>query len=622
MSTPAESGPRDPAVRPRPGATRRARGGRWVRPSDLVGLVTALVALALVEPLAGYRIAIALVLSYAIVCAGLVLLVGVAGQLSLGSAIFIAIGAFTAANITSRTPYGLELEVPLAAVIAFVVGCVVGLPTLRVSDLFLALATLALSFAGQQILFEWEAISGGGAGLRVGPLRAFGQTLQGPTAVVVVGIVLLAVVFWVVRNLLGGRTGRALHAIRTSESAAATVVAANVAWLKILAFGLSGAVAAIGGVLYMHTIAYTGPENYDSELSILVVLTVIIGGAHRLVGALLGPLFVFGLPELLRGVQAYEGMLYGALLLAVMLYLPGGLAGLVERGAHLVRRRDDPVGRGRTDGPTVSATPAPAATEEEGGPAAVEGLGLRLEEVRVEFGGLPAVAGVSVDVRAGELVGVIGPNGAGKTTVFNAITGLVRGTGRIVLDDGTELHTLSARRRCLAGVSRTFQNLNLHLDRTVLDHVLLGADRYAGYDRFSEALRLPWAVVRERRLEEEGRALLDQLGIGDVADAVVASLPYGVKKRVDVARALASRPRVLLLDEPAAGLPHHEAEELIDVVLRLTRGVTVLLIEHNVELVRRTCPRIVVMDAGTVLADGPPEECLADEAVVRAYLGV
>ena len=216
---------------------------------------------------------------------------------------------------------------------------------------------------------------------------------------------------------------------------------------------------------------------------------------------------------------------------------------------------------------------------------------------------------------------MIGPNGAGKTTLFNAITGLVPSTGQIVLDGEVALHGLPARRRPLAGVARTFQNLNLHEDRTVLEHALLGADRYARYGRFAEALRLPHAVRGERHQEEEARELLGQLGIAGLADVVVRSLPYGIKKRVDVARALASRPRLLLLDEPAAGLPHHEAEELVEVVLRLTPGETVLLIEHNVDLVRRTCPRLVVMDAGRVLSEGPPEQCLAEEAVIRAYLG-
>ncbi len=382
----------------------------------------------------------------------------------------------------------------------------------------------------------------------------------------------------------------------------------------------------------MHVIAYTGPENYSPELSILVVLTVIIGGAHRLAGALLGPLFVFGLPELLRGVQAYEGLLYGALLLAVMLYLPGGLAGVLERVSGALASRRDPAVAPQAvaatpGGSTVTAVEedvpleevAQAHLEAEAPPEA--GAALRLRDVAVTFGGLRAVAGVSLDVAAGELVGVIGPNGAGKTTLFNAITGLVPSTGQIVLDEDVALHGLPARRRALAGVARTFQNLNLHEDRTVLEHALLGADRYARYGRFAEALRLPHAVRGERQQEEEARELLGQLGIAGLADVVVRSLPYGIKKRVDVARALASRPRLLLLDEPAAGLPHHEAEELVEVVLRLTPGETVLLIEHNVDLVRRTCPRLVVMDAGRVLSEGPPEQCLAEEAVIRAYLG-
>jgi ABC-type branched-subunit amino acid transport system ATPase component/ABC-type branched-subunit amino acid transport system permease subunit len=600
-----------------------ARGrfaGGLVRWSDLVGLLFVGALLLAGPSLVDRRLVILIGISYAIVASGLVLLFGAAGQISLGHSIFFAVGAFAAGNISSKTAYGLELELLLAVVIGFAVGVLVGLPSLRVTGLYLAIATFALSFTGQQLLFNWRSVSGGGAGMPAGPLRLFGQTLDARDALIPVGVVLLALVLWLTGNLLSGRTGRVLNALRTSESAVEVAAGVSAGRHKTLAFGFSAAIAAVGGVVYMHTIGFLNPEAFDANLSIMLMVTAVIGGAHRLGGALLGAAFIIGLPEVFRDIQEYEGLLYGSTLLLLVLFSPRGVVGIVEA---LARRIAGMTSRYAT---VVDAQRAPSmaavAEDDTGTPADRIGAALVLEGVHVTFGGIRAVSDVSLTVAPGTVTGILGPNGAGTTTLLNAISGLAPATGSVKID-ATDISELSRRKRSLAGLGRTFQNLNVHPDRTALEHVLLGTDRFRTHGTVSELLRLPRSLASERALRSDALALLEQLGLAGVANHKVADLPYGFQKRVDAARALASRPRVLLLDEPTAGLPTHEADELLDQVLRICarRAVTVVIIEHNVEMVARVSDRLVVLDSGSLIADGRPKDVLADPAVIAAYLG-
>ena len=521
----------------------------------------------------------------------------------------------TAGNLTSRTQLGLEAEIPLAILIGFGIGVLVGLPSLRVGGLYLAIATLALNFAGQQLLMEVPSVSGGGAGLTSGPLRLFGSTLTDPMALVSVSVVLVGIAMWMTINLMCGRTGRSLNALRTSESAAAAIGAINLGRLKLVAFGISAAFASVGGVIYMHAIGYVNPQNFSIDLSIQFLLLVVIGGARRSAGALIGAAFVLGMPEFFRDVQAYEGMLYGAILLLLVIFFPDGLVGIAERvGAGLTRLR-----KGARSTSTTAPTGADQLEPFKGEP----GAALHLDQVRVAFGGLVAVHEVSLEIPPGQVLGLLGPNGAGKTTLFNAISGLVRAEGAVNLD-GEDLTQRSVRGRAVVGVGRTFQNLNLHEDRSVIEHLMLGMDRELSYHPLSESLRAPWAVKADEQIRVASLALLAEMELEQYAYDTVADLPYGVQKRVDVARALATRPKLLLLDEPAAGLPTAEASQMIDQVLRMTRrtGTTVVIIEHNVELVASVADRVVVLDAGHVIADGSPESAMNDPLVIAAYLGV
>ena len=332
---------------------------------------------------------------------------------------------FTAGNLTSKTQLGLEAEIPLAILIGFGVGVLVGLPSLRVGGLYLAIATLALSFAGQKLMLELPDISGGGAGLTSGPLRLFGLTQTEQTALLSISVVVLGIAMWITINLLSGRTGRGLHALRTSPSAASSVAAINLGRLKLVAFGISASFVAVGGVIYMHAIGYVNPQTFSTELSIQFLLIVVIGGARRSAGAVLGAAFVLGLPEFFRGVQEYQGMLYGAILLVLILFFPFGLIGIAERiGKFLIgllpnrKAEVDVVDVGFSD------------DTDDGVFRESAGAALTLEKVRVAFGGLVAVHEVTLEIPKGQVLGLLGPNGAGKTTLFNAISGLVKAEDR------------------------------------------------------------------------------------------------------------------------------------------------------------------------------------------------
>ena len=588
--------------------------------NQLIGLAAFIAAFLLLPLFTSYTSVIGLTIVYAAVGASLVVAFGTAGQFTLGHSIFLGTGAFLSVNIATSWGRGLETELPIAFAVTFLLGLIVGLPSLRVNELYLALATFAIAFVGVQILFEWKSFTGGGSGKPAGPLSAFGIEIDRGVPFLRIAMVLLILIFWVVGNILDGRTGRSMNGLRTSETAT-KAVGVNVAWLKILAFGISGAITGIAGVIYVHTLRFAGPENFGVNLSILLILTLIIGGRHRLAGAVLGAMFVRWLPEFIRSLQSYEGVIYGGTLMVLTLFSPGGILGLFELVWRPLKEKlgfqavKASVPEGTTD-PLESASLAPLRSSSSTGHLVVE-------EAQVIFGGVRAVDGVSFEISAGAVTGLIGSNGAGKTTLFNAITGHVKNaSGRFVLD-GVDLSQQSIHKRSLAGMGRTFQNLNLHGDRTVLEHALLGLDRELGYGRISEVFRTPWVVAAERDAHRKAADLLDQMELLEYWNERVDDLPYGLQKRVDVVRALATHPSILLLDEPAAGLPTSEATEMMGHVVEYARhiGAGVLVIEHNVELVADVCERVIVMNTGKVLADGTAQSVMRDERVIAAYLG-
>ncbi|GJF01293.1 branched-chain amino acid ABC transporter ATP-binding protein/permease [Pseudonocardia sp. D17] len=594
----------------------------------LVALLAILVVLALSGSLTGYQAyVVTVVVIFTIIGASHTLLFGAAGQPSVGHAALLGAGVYAGIAVSRHTTFGMEGEFVAAIVVGALIGVVIGLPSLRIGSLYLAIATLALCIVAQQIFFEWTDLTGGGAGTQVSPPKLFGAVYT-PLGLLYIALVVMGIALLFARNLLRGRQGRAWNAVRTSPLAASSL-GISLGWQKVGAFGVSGAMVGCAGVLYAHAVNYVSPSDFSLELSIVTLVIAIIGGQRYLWGAALGAIFVEGLPEMLRTAGEFRYVIYGAVFVIVMIFFPEGFAG----GIAALWRRFGPRRSAPPPGPveleptatlveaelarSVAAEPAPAAAAERGG------VGLTVRDVRVEFGGVTAVDGVTLDVAPGTVVGLVGPNGAGKTTLLNAVSGFVPVTGgEIRVGEHLLAPRRPAQRRAL-GVGRTFQNLSLHEGMTVLEHLLIGQHAVAGYGPVGQLFRMPAYVRGERLLRQNALETAELLGLADLVDERVENLAYGVQKRVDVARAVVARPRLLLLDEPAAGLTPDEGDDLVGRVLVHSRhvGATVVLVEHNIELVMRVADRVVALNFGRVIADDVPDVVRRQDDFVEAYLG-
>jgi branched-chain amino acid transport system permease protein len=543
----------------------------------------------------------------------------VAGQLSLGQAGFGALGAFTAAALTP-TPSEVG-EVP-ALLIAVVVGMVVGslaavllgLPTMHLRGVFLAIATLGFAEAVRILLInaEW---TGGANGMSVPkvvtPLMAW--------------IALAVVAYWFWRQGPSSY-GRALAAIREDELAA-RAMGIDVGRHRLSAFVTAGAVAGLYGVLWAYFVRLLAPEDFDFTRAIDGLVTAVVGGSTMWLGPLLGSGFLTLVPEVQRALGVEAGwirpFIASALLLVVIVFLPGGLGSFLPRvrvRARATGTGTDGTGTGTdgtgtgTDGPRAGLVPRTH-------PAAGEPV-VTIAGGNKDYGGVHAVRDVDLTVGSGEVVGLIGPNGAGKTTLVNMISGLVPASSGTFEVLGTRPGRTPVHRIARAGVSRTFQHSKLFPRLTALENVLVGAHVVSRPTFLRRLLWLPGARRDEAVVVEHAARCLARVGLQDRSAVDASALSYGDQRRLEIARALASDPSLLILDEPAAGMNHVEADALSRLIGSLAdEGLTILLIEHNVGMVMKTCDRIVVLNFGEVIASGSPEEILRDPAVVEAYLG-
>jgi branched-chain amino acid transport system permease protein len=530
----------------------------------------------------------------------------IAGQLSLGQAGFASLAAFSAASLApSGTDVGDAPALLIAVAIGMSVGAlaavVLGLPTMHLRGVFLAIATLGFAEAVRVVLLNQEW-TGGAQGLGVPRVLTVGMAWTA----------LAAVAYWFWR-MGPSRYGRALEAIREDELAARSM-GIDVGRHRLAAFVTAGAVAGLYGVLFAYYVRLIAPNDFDFTAAVDGLVTAVVGGSTMFIGPLLGSGFQTVIPEIQRAVGVEAGwirpFLAGLLLLVVILFLPGGLASLIPRRTRM---------------------PPPGGRSDEGGaashlavrrhPPAGETV-VALTHLGKEYGGVHAVRDVSLEVRSGEVVGLIGPNGAGKTTLVNMVSGLVPPSsgGATVL--GTTIGRTPVHRLAAAGVSRTFQHSKLFNRLSALENVLVGAHLVSRPSFLRRLLWLPSARRDERAALEHAARCLRRVGLGELAGNRASSLSYGDQRRLEIARALASDPSLLILDEPAAGMNHVEAAKLSELIRSLARdGLTILFIEHNVGMVLETCSRVVVLDFGEVIASGSPAEIAADPAVIEAYLG-
>ncbi|MEJ2290301.1 MAG: branched-chain amino acid ABC transporter ATP-binding protein/permease [Deinococcales bacterium] len=574
---------------------------------------------------------------YGGVATGLILLTGYAGLVSLGQGAFYGIGAYGAVVLAGS--YGVDpwLSLLLGTLLAATAGYLVGLPILRLSGHYLALATLAWGIIATILFTQLASITGGPNGFTHVPvLSLFGLDFIDPGHFYYLTLVFAVLAVAALASLIRSRAGRAVRAMRSSEAAAASV-GMEVGRIKLQVFVLAAALAGLGGALFAYFIAFISPSAFDLGASIRLLTMAMIGGAHPL-GGVVGAAVVTLLDDVLQNVipnaSGQAGLVqviaYGAILVGLMLVSPRGLEPLLTRVWRLRLRAGPaeppapaaPVAAAPEPGalPTEARETAPAATAASGEPPAAAGLtGLQVRGLGRRFGGLQAVDDLSFELRAGEILGLIGPNGAGKTTAFNVISGLLPPSEGRVLLGGDDVTAAAAQRMARRGLTRTFQNTAL-FEMSVLENVMAGC-----YIRTRGGV---WAGVLglgradEARARREARRALARVGLTELA-ADAPSLPVGKQRLLEVARSLAMRPRVLLLDEPAAGLRYAEKRELAGLLSALRdEGLAILLVEHDMDLVMSVADRIVVMNYGQTLTEGTPEQVRQDPEVIAAYLGL
>ena len=549
---------------------------------------------------------------YTLVAIGLVLLTGVAGLTSFGQAAFVGLGAYTAAYLTMSQGVSPWLTVWIGLAFTGAVALVLGWVTLRMSGHYLPLATIAWGLSLYYLLGNIDALGKYDGLLGIPALSFFGIALNTGRSFFYLlwPIVVLAAI--AVIHLLDSRTGRALRAVKGGTTMA-EAMGVNSFRIKVTAFVLAALLASVSGWLFAHFQRTVNPSPFGLKMGIEYLFMAVIGGVGHVWGALLGAGVVkiledqlqVWLPKLLGGSGNYEVIVFGVVLVLGLQYARDGLWAFIESRLPQVRRVVD----------WADAAPLPERARPPHGEVVLD-----VQAVRKEFGGLVAVNDVSFQVRAGEILGLIGPNGAGKSTTFNLVTGVLPTTRGEVLLRGQRIDGLPSREIARRGVSRTFQHVKLSPGMTVLENVALGAYLRGRSGVAAAMLRLD--REEERSLLREAEAQLRRIGMAGSLHELAGNLALGPQRLMEIARALCADPTLLLLDEPAAGLRLKEKQGLADVLRQLRgEGLSILIVEHDMDLVMGLVDRIVVMEFGTKLIEGTPEMVQASPEVRAAYLG-
>ncbi|MGW4985806.1 ABC transporter permease subunit, partial [Streptomyces mirabilis] len=603
-----------------------ALGTGRVRPAPLaLAVVVGLLLVSLSTPLWADAITNTLVLSLIIL--SIVVVTGYAGQVSLAAYALAGTGAFIAGHTAADWGWSFELAL-LAGVLGTVpIGLLFALPAVRTRSVNLAIITLGLGTTLEAMVFQNTDLSTtpGSDGIAVGHQTLFGISISGvdhPQRYAAVVLVLFVAAALVVANVRRSRTGRRLVAVRANERAAAAL-GIDVRAAKLYAFGLSAAIAALAGVLTGFRSTSVVFSDFASFDSITALGLAVIGGVGFLIGPLFGATLAAGTVGarfgdlVLPGLSEWMPLIGGTILVLTLVGNQDGIGREVGRQAEGVRRRLSPK-RGRLA--IVPTEIVRTETEEAAVPDVPRAtpLPLHVRDLTVRYGGVVAVDGLSLDVEPGRVVGLIGPNGAGKTSAIDAVTGFTRAaSGGVRLGD-REVTRLPVHRRAAAGLSRSFQSLELFEDMTVLDNLYAACDRPGRWAWLTDLIR-----PGSRPLPSHVLVAVREFGLQDSLDRPVGDLSYGERRLLAIARAVAASPSVLLLDEPAAGLSDDESRELAHLVRRLAEdwGMGVLLIEHDVDMVMSVCDQVVVLDFGRRICAGTPEEVRRDPTVRAAYLG-
>jgi branched-chain amino acid transport system ATP-binding protein/branched-chain amino acid transport system permease protein len=544
------------------------------------------------------RGALVRVSAFALAATGVSLVSGITGQISLGHAALMGAGGFTSAGLAVHAGWPVPAAWLAGVILAAALGLVVGIPSLRLKGQYLALATLGAGVIVFQVARQASGLTGGDVGLGDVPAAL------SPAATAYLACGVLAAALFVTGNITASPAGRRFRAVRDSETGAA----ASGVWVagsKVLAFVASAVMAGVAGALFAHSEGFVATGEFSPAQSFTLMLAAVLGGLRSPYGGALGVLAILGPSELapraFSWLEQYQVIAWGPVALLVVFRWPDGVAGGLGRLARRFR---------------AAATPESFEIAPASGPAAPAARGatvIRAEGISKRFGGLVALGDVALDVRARTIHAIVGPNGSGKTTLLDCITGVMRPNAGTIAILGRDATGSSPHRVARLGVGRTFQSVALFPTMTALENVLVALD---------EASRPADALGIGRDSEARAAGLLAEVGLSGKGRTPAGALSYGERKRLELARALAARPAVLLLDEPAAGRSESEILELGRFLMRCrAAGTTVVLVEHHMNFVLAIADVVTVLDEGRVVAEGPPSAVRSDPAVAAAYLG-
>jgi branched-chain amino acid transport system permease protein len=639
----------------------------FITPANLFRLIAAALALALPLPVLGftnYYVHLGMVIAiYTILLLGLDIVVGYTGEVSLGHAALFGIGAYTAGVLLFKLGLGFWYALPAAMAVAGLFGLLLALPALKVTGPYLAMVTLAFGTIVQILINEMSFLTNGPMGVKLNRPFLIGYLPKDREYYYLV-LIFLALSVLVVNRILRSGFGRAFQALRDAPIAS-DCMGVSVWRYKVFAFVISAAMAGLAGALYAYSEQYISPNTYSFELSILFLLAVTMGGRKSPIGSIIGASIIVLLPnfladiDLVRTIAALIGIaslstaalwmrrdgsqsilanivplilclavwpismtltsvtdykltIFGLMILFVVFYLPEGIMGLIQEGLdryfpktkHHVRQgahlHVTAIDKQLTDGTDL----------------------LNADQIKMYFGGIKALDGVSLHIKRGEVHGLIGPNGSGKSTMMNVLSGLYRPTAGDIRLGTVQIAGHAPSEIALRGIARTFQNVQLFGEMTATENVLVALNHQLKGNLLDIILSTPRHVKSEDAARARASALLDFVGLSDVAQEKARNLPYGKCRLLEIARALALDPQLLLLDEPAAGLSQPDIEVLITIVRRIRdTGITIILIEHHMDVVMSMCDIVTVLDFGQVIAEGEPAAIRSNPRVIEAYLG-